>query len=52
MAPIRNALMFRLDKTTPGRWKKLTAILTRNGVKTKQSLKGPTPRDNYYSSEG
>jgi len=52
MAPIRNALMFRLDKTTPGRWKKLTAILTRNDIKTKQSLKGPTPRDNYYSSKG
>jgi hypothetical protein len=52
MAPIRNALMFRLDKTTPGRWKKLTAILTRNDIKTKQSLKGPTPQDNYYSSEG
>jgi len=52
MAPIRNALMFRLDKTTPGRWKKLTALLTKNDIKTKQSLKGPTPRDNYYSSEG
>ncbi|MDP6542519.1 MAG: hypothetical protein QGH60_00925 [Phycisphaerae bacterium] len=52
MAPIRNALMFRLDKTTPDRWKKLTAVLTRNDIKTKQSLKGPTPRDNYYSSEG
>ena len=52
MAPIRNALMFHLDKTTPGRWKKLTALLTKNDIKTKQSLKGPTPRDNYYSSEG
>jgi len=51
MVPIRNTLMFRLDKTTPGRWKKLTAILTKNRIKTKQSLKGSTPRDNYHSSE-
>jgi len=52
MAPIRDTLIYRLDETSPAQWKKLTAILEKNSIKTKQWLKGPTPRDNYYSSQG
>ena len=51
-APIRDALIYRLDKTSPAQWKTLTAILAKNSIKTRQWLKGPTPRDNYYSSQG
>ncbi|MBL7223954.1 MAG: EF-hand domain-containing protein [Candidatus Brocadiae bacterium] len=52
MAPIRDALIHRLDKTPPAEWKTLTAILEKNRIKTRQWLKGPTPRDNTYSSQG
>ncbi len=52
MAPIRDALIYRLETTSPTKWKKLTAILDKNHIKIRQWLKGPTPRDNYYSSQG
>ncbi len=52
MAPIRDALIYRLEKTSPEQWKKLTAILENNQIKTKQWLEGATPKDNYYSSQG
>jgi hypothetical protein len=52
MAPIRDALIHQLGKTTPAEWKRFTSILEKNQIKTRQWLKGPSPRDNYYSSRG
>jgi hypothetical protein len=52
MTPIRDALIHHLDTTSPAQWKQLTSILEKNDIKTRQWLKGPTPRDNYYSSKG
>jgi hypothetical protein len=52
MAPIRDALIHHLDTTSPAQWRQFTSILEKNDIKTRQWLKGPTPRDNYYSSRG
>ncbi|MDP7559724.1 MAG: hypothetical protein QF745_04210 [Planctomycetota bacterium] len=52
MAPMRDALIFNVKTTTRDEWLKMTAILEKNKIKTKQWLGGPTPRDNYYSSKG
>jgi hypothetical protein len=52
MAPIRDVLIHHVDTTSSAQWKELTAILEKNDIKTRQWLKGPTPRDNYYSSQG
>ncbi len=52
MAPLRDTLMFNIKSTTEDDWTKMTAILTKNNIKTQQWLGGPTPKDNYYSSKG
>ena len=52
MAPLRDTLMFNVKTTTEDEWAKMTAILEKNEIKTKQWLGGPTPRDNDYSSKG
>jgi Ca2+-binding EF-hand superfamily protein len=52
IAPIRDALIHHLDATSPAQWKQFTSILEKNDIKTRQWLKGPTPRDNHYSSRG
>jgi Ca2+-binding EF-hand superfamily protein len=52
MAPIRDALIHHLDTTSSAQWKQFTSILEKNDIKTRQWVKGPTPRDNYYSSRG
>jgi Ca2+-binding EF-hand superfamily protein len=52
MSPIRDALIHRLDTTSPAQWKQFTAILEKNRIKNRQWLKGATPRHNYYSNRG
>lgn len=52
MAPIRDVLIFHIQKTSLQEWRTLTRILSSNDIKIDQWLGGPTPRDNYYSNEG
>ena len=51
MAPIRDALMCDIETVSQEEWLEMTDVLTRNKIKTTQSLTG-TPMEQYYSTNG
>ena len=52
MFPVRNALMYDIEKTTQNDWNLLVAELALRDIKNFTYIDGPTPRDNYYSRQG
>ena len=52
MFPIRNALMYDIEKITFSYWNSLVIELEKRNIKDFSYTGGPTPRDNYYSREG
>ncbi len=52
MFPIRNALMYDIADIKQEQWNALVLELKDRDIKNKTFTGGPTPRDNYYSSQG
>ncbi|MBM32531.1 MAG: hypothetical protein CL764_06750 [Chloroflexi bacterium] len=52
MFPIRNALMYDIEKINMSYWENLVIELKIRNIKDSTYTEGPTPRDNFYSREG
>tara|TARA_Y100001936_G_scaffold186775_1_gene184703 strand:+ start:5865 stop:6647 length:783 start_codon:yes stop_codon:yes gene_type:complete len=52
MFPIRNMLMYDIETATSNEWNNLVEELTKRDIKQITYTGGPTPKDNFYSTEG